>query len=42
MDYVFYEAADAEIDADLRMEYDLEIASQSDQRLFINKSYNFV
>jgi len=42
MDYVFYEAADAEIDADLRMEYDLEIASQSDQRLFINKEVRFV
>jgi hydrogenase maturation protein HypF len=41
-DYVAYEAADADAQADLRMEYDLEISAQSDQRLFISKDFRFV
>ncbi|MHC3993211.1 hypothetical protein ACXWTF_00120 [Thiomicrolovo sp. ZZH C-3] len=42
MAYVFYEEAEAKSEADLRMEYDLELSSQSDQRLFINKDVRFV
>ena len=41
-EYVFYEETDAQREAELRMEYDLELSAQSDQRLFINKDVRFV
>ncbi len=40
--YVAYEAAGAGAEADLVMDYDLALCTQSDQRLFINKSVRFV
>lgn len=42
IDHVAYEDADADTAADLRMEYDLELAPQSDHRLFINKEMRFI
>jgi hydrogenase maturation protein HypF len=39
---VFCEEADAQTPADLRMEYDLSLSAQSEQRLFINKEVRFV
>ena len=41
-DFVAYEATDADAQADLRLEYDLKLSAQSDQRLFINKDIRFV
>ena len=41
-DFVCYEEAGEETEADLRMEYDLALAAQNEQRLFINKDIRFV
>ena len=42
VDFVFCEEADAEAEADLRMEYDLALSAQAEQRLFIDKEVRFV
>jgi len=41
-DFVFYEEAGTDTEAELRMEYDLALSSQSEQRLFINKEVRFI
>jgi len=42
VDYIAYEEADKECKADLFMDYDLEVTSQSDMRLFLNKDVQFI
>ncbi len=41
-EFVAYEDCDEHCDADIKMEYDLEINSQSDIRFFINKDIQFI
>jgi len=41
-EFVAYEDVDANVEADLKMDYDLEITSQSDMRFFINKDTQFI
>ena len=40
--FIAYEEVDANFDADMTMEYDLEITSQSDMRYFLNKDIAFI
>ena len=42
VDFIAYEEADAECEADMLMDYDLEVNAQSDMRLFLNKDISFV
>lgn len=42
IDFIAYEEADATCEADMKMEYDLEINHQSDMRLFLNKNIQFI
>lgn len=42
VDFIAYEEADAETEADMLMDYDLEVNAQSDMRLFLNKDISFV
>jgi len=42
VDYIAYEDVDAECDADMLMDYDLEITSQKDMRVFLNKDIMFI
>lgn len=41
-DYIAYESANAGSEADLLMDYDLEINTQKDMKLFINKDVQFI
>ncbi|MEE8588273.1 MAG: hypothetical protein V3S80_02880 [Sulfurimonadaceae bacterium] len=41
-DYIAYEVADEESEADFLMDYDLELNTQDDLRLFINKDVRFI
>ena len=42
VDFVAYEEVDANYEADMVMEYDLEISSQTDMRYFLNKDTSFI
>ncbi len=42
VDFVAYEETDENCDADILMDYDLEVNSQSDLRLFLNKDVQFI
>ena len=42
VDYIGYEEADADVEADLYMDYDLDITPQSDLRVFLNKEILFI
>ncbi len=42
VDFIAYEEADANIQADMFMDYDLELTPQSDMRLFLNKDDMFI
>lgn len=42
LDYCAYEVADENTDADILMDFDMEITAQSDMRLFLNKDVQFV
>ncbi len=42
VDYCSYEVADETTDADILMDYDLEVSTQSDMRLFLNKDVQFI
>jgi len=42
IDFVAYEEADENFDADMLMDYDLEITPQSDMRIFLNKDIQFI
>lgn len=42
LEYIAYEEADENIDADMLMDYDLEVKSQSDLRIFLNKDIQFI
>ena len=42
IDFIAYEDADANTQADMLMDYDLEITPQSDMRLFLNKDDMFI
>lgn len=41
-DYIAYEAASADTKADISMDFDLEVSSQDDLRLFVNKDIQFI
>jgi len=41
-EYIAYEAVDSDCDADMLMDYDLEIKPQSDMRFFLNKDTEFI
>lgn len=41
-DYIAYESADEESETDFLMDYDLELNTQDDLRLFINKDVRFI
>ena len=41
-DYISYEDADKDTQADILMDYDLEVTYQEDMRLFINKDIQFI
>ncbi|MCF6340625.1 MAG: hypothetical protein L3J10_07750 [Sulfurimonas sp.] len=41
-EFISYEDCDESCDADIKMDYDLEINSQSDMRFFINKDMQFI
>ena len=42
IDYIAYEECDKNYDADMLMDYDLEVRSQSDMRVFLNKDDLFI
>ena len=42
VDYIAYKEVDEAANADLFMDYDLEVTSQSDMRLFLNKDVQFI
>jgi hydrogenase maturation factor HypF (carbamoyltransferase family) len=42
VDFIAYEDADDSYDADMLMDYDLEVTPQKDMRLFINKDVQFI
>lgn len=42
VDFIAYEDADANYEADILMDYDLEVSPQKDIRLFINKDVQFI
>lgn len=42
VDFIAYEESNAECEADMLMDYDLEVTAQSDMRLFLNKDVSFV
>ena len=42
VDFIAYEEADESYDADMLMDYDLEINAQKDIRLFLNKDIQFI
>jgi len=42
VEYCFYEEADENTEADILMDYDLELTPQSDMRLFLNKDVQFI
>ncbi|MFA6396029.1 MAG: hypothetical protein WCW84_08680 [Sulfurimonas sp.] len=42
LDFIVYKALESAIDADFVMDFDLNIHSQSDMRLFINKDVKFI
>ena len=42
LEYIAYEEADENIDADMLMDYDLEVKPQSDLRIFLNKDIQFI
>jgi len=42
IDFVAYEDVDEDCDADILMDYDLEVNQQSDMRVFLNKDISFV
>ncbi len=42
VDYIAYEECDENCDADMLMDYDLEVKAQSDMRLFLNKDDLFI
>jgi hydrogenase maturation factor HypF (carbamoyltransferase family) len=42
VDFIGYEDADESFDADMLMDYDLEITPQKDIRLFLNKDVDFI
>ena len=42
VDFVAYEEADESSEADIVMDYDLEVNAQSDMRLFLNKDVQFI
>jgi len=42
IDYIAYEECDKNYDADMIMDYDLEVRSQSDMRVFLNKDDLFI
>ena len=42
VDFIAYEEADESYEADLLMDYDLEVRSQSDMRVFLNKDDVFI
>ncbi len=41
-DFIGYEVADADTEADILMDFDLEVTAQEDLRLFINKDIQFI
>lgn len=41
-DYIFYKDVTKDTEADLLMDFDLEVTSQKDMKLFINKEINFI
>jgi len=42
VDFIAYEDVDANCDADMLMDYDLEISGQKDMRVFLNKDVSFI
>jgi len=42
VDCIAYEDVDADCDADMMMDYDLEVSSQKDMRIFLNKDNMFI
>lgn len=42
VDFIAYEEADENSEADIVMDYDLEVNAQSDMRLFLNKDVQFI
>lgn len=42
IDFIAYEEVDENCDADMKMDYDLEVNHQSDMRLFLNKDVQFI
>ena len=42
VDFIAYEDADENCDADMLMDYDLEVTPQSDMRIFLNKDVLFI
>ena len=42
VDFIAYEDANASCDADMLMDYDLEISGQKDMRVFLNKDVSFI
>jgi len=42
VDFIAYEEVDENCDADMKMDYDLEVNHQSDMRLFLNKDVQFI
>ncbi|WP_457749330.1 hypothetical protein [Sulfurimonas sp.] len=42
VDFIAYEDADSECDADMLMDYDLEVSAQKDMRVFLNKDTLFI
>jgi hydrogenase maturation protein HypF len=42
IDFIAYEDSDENCDADMLMDYDLELTPQSDMRLFLNKDSEFI
>jgi uncharacterized protein with PIN domain len=42
VDFIAYEEVDENCDADMKMDYDLEVNHQSDMRFFLNKDIQFI
>jgi len=42
LEYIAYEEADESFDADMKMDYDLELNPQNDMRFFLNKDIQFI
>ena len=42
IDFIAYEDVDATCDADILMDYDLEVSGQKDMRVFLNKDVSFI